>query len=147
VSAHIAPIIYKILGENMGQNIINFKNDEKIIKAGQTEQRMYIILEGKVNVHLSSEKEDIQVATMGKGDFFGEISLFTEQPRSATIQAIGDVKVVYFDNITELKSFLVSNPQFAAKMVQTLTQRLAKTNEMLIGKTSEMNRFKQTETI
>ena len=126
---------------------IYFQNGENIIKAGQIEQRMYIILEGKVNVFLSSEKENIQVATMGKGDFFGEISLFTEHPRSATVQAVGDVKLVFIDNITELKSFFGVNPHFAAKMVQILAQRLANTNGILIGKMSELHRFRQTNAI
>jgi len=131
----------------MVKNVIYFQNGENIIKAGQTENRMYIILEGRVVVFLSTGKETMQVATMGKGDFFGEISLFTEYPRSATVQAIGDVKLVFIDNITELKSFFALNPHFAAKMVQTLAQRLAKTNGILIGKMTELNRFKQTNTI
>ena len=131
----------------MGKNTIRFTNDEKIIEAGQTEKRMYIILEGKVNVYLASGNENIQVATMKPGDFFGEISLFTEHPRSATVQAVGDVRLVYFDDINELKPFLITNPHLAAKMVQVLTQRLANTNDLLIGKISEINRFKQTNTI
>ena len=131
----------------MAKNVMYFQKGENIIKAGQIENRMYIILEGNANVYLSSGKEHIQVATMGKGDFFGEMSLFTEHPRSATVQASGDVKLVYIDNIAELKSFLLVNPQFAAKMVHILAERLAKTNEILIGKVSEMNRLRRTNAI
>ena len=124
-----------------------FQNSENIIKIGQSEQRMYIILEGRVNVFLSSGESNITVATLGKGDFFGEISLFTDHPRSATVRALGDVKVVYIDNVKQLQAFLLVNPQFAAKMVQTLALRLAKTDEILIGKISELNRLKQTRAI
>ncbi|MCL1865640.1 MAG: cyclic nucleotide-binding domain-containing protein [Spirochaetes bacterium] len=131
----------------MPKNIIYFQQGEDIIKAGKIEQRMYIILEGNVCVILSTRTENITVATMGKGDFFGEISLFTEQPRSATVRAVGNVKLAFIDNIDQLKAFLVVNPHFAAKMVQALAQRLANTNGILVGKVSEINRIKQTKAI
>lgn len=131
----------------MSKNIMYYQNSENIIKIGQIEQRMYIILEGRVSVFLTSGDENIVVATMEKGDFFGEISLFTDHPRSATVRALGDVKLAYIDNVTQLKSFLILNPQFAAKMVSILAQRLAKTDTILIGKISEINRLKQTQAI
>ncbi len=131
----------------MSKNIMYYQNGENIIKAGQMEQRMYIILEGRVSVFLSNGEETIVVATLVKGDFFGEISLFTDHPRSATVRALGDVKLAYIDNVTQLKSFLLLNPQFAAKMAQILAQRLAKTDEILIGKISEISRLKQTQGI
>ncbi len=108
---------------------------------------MYIILEGRVSVILQSGEEQFVVATMGKGDFFGEISLFTDHPRSATVRALGDVKLAYIDNAAQLKAFLLKNPQFAAKMVQILAQRLAKTDEILIGKISELKRLRETQAI
>lgn len=131
----------------MSKNIMYFQNAENIIKAGQLEQRMFIILEGEVTIILGEGENQIAVATLSKGDFFGEISLFTNTPRSATVRSIGDVKLVYIDNATQLKSFLLKNPPFAAKMVHILAQRLAKTDEILIGKVSEMNRLKETRVV
>lgn len=131
----------------MPKNIMYFQNGENIITIGQIEQRMYIILEGSVNVILTSGEENFVVATMDKGDFFGEISLFHDHPRSATVRAIGDVKLAYIDNVNQLKSFLILNPAFAAKMVQILALRVAKTDKILIGKISEINRLKQTQAI
>ena len=131
----------------MSKNIMYYQNGENIIKAGQQEQRMYIILEGRVSIILQSGEEQFVVATMEKGDFFGEISLFTDDPRSATVRSLGDVKLAYIDNVAQLKAFLVKNPAFAAKMVQILAQRLAKTDHILVGKISEINRLKQTQAI
>ncbi len=131
----------------MSKNIMYFQNAENIIKAGQLEQRMYIILEGEVTIILGEGDNQIIVARLSKGDFFGEISLFTNIPRSATVRSIGDVKLAYIDNATQLQSFLIKNPRFAAKMVQILSQRLAKTDEILIGKVSELNRLKETQVV
>jgi len=131
----------------MSKNLMYFQNAENIIKAGQLEHRMYIILDGEVSIILGDGDNQIVVARLTKGDFFGEISLFTNTPRSATVRSIGDVKLAYIDNVTQLKSFLLKNPQFAAKMVHILAQRLAKTDEILIGKVSEINRLKETQVV
>jgi len=128
----------------MASNVVYFQRGERIIEAGKLEKRMYIILEGEVEISLSGGTERIVVAKLKKNDFFGEISLFTDSPRSATVMAIGNVKLVCIDSDTQLKSFLMKNPSFAAKMVQTLGQRLAKTDEILVGKISELNRVKMT---
>ena len=126
----------------MAKQIVFYQRSEKIIKAGTTEQRMYIILEGEVEISLSDGNNWIVVAKLRKGDFFGEISLFNNTPRSADAIAAGDVKLAYIDSVEELKAFLLKNPVFAAKMVHILAQRLAKTDEILIGKVSELNRLK-----
>ncbi len=120
---------------------LSYHEGEKIIEAGKVEQRMYIILGGSVDILLSDGKSFITVATLNKGDFFGEISLFNNSPRSATVVARSDVQLAFVDSREQLKSFLMVNPAFAAKMVHILAARLAKTDEILIGKVSEVNRL------
>ena len=119
-----------------------YKNNETIIKTGQLEKRMYIILEGEVAITLTDGNDHFPIANLKKGDFFGEISLFTNTARSATVKAVGDVKLAYIDSEEQLKMFLIKNPSFAAKMVTMLATRLAKTDEILMGKVSELNRVK-----
>ncbi len=122
--------------------VLHYQNSEKIIEAGQMEKRMYIILEGFVSIYLTDGKNRVEVAHLKKGDFFGEISLFNNTPRSATVVADGDVKLATIDNVEQLKAFLLKNPAFAAKMVHILAKRLAKTDKILLGKISEINRMK-----
>ena len=126
----------------MAGRVLYYKNAEKIIEAGKQEKRMFIILEGSVHIILSDGQNMVKVAELKKGDFFGEISLFNNTPRSATALAIGDVKLAYVDSADELKAFLIKNPSFAAKMVHILAKRLAETDKILIGKISEINRLK-----
>lgn len=126
------------------QKVLRYQNSEKIIEAGKRENKMYIILEGFVTIYLTDGKNKIEVARMKKGDFFGEMSLFNNTPRSATAIAEGDVKLCTVDNAMQLKAFLIKNPSFAAKMVHILCKRLAETDEILLGKISELNRLKIT---
>ena len=127
--------------------VLYYKNNETIIKSGQLEKRMYIILEGVVAITLTDGSDHFPVANLKKGDFFGEISLFTNTPRSATVKAVGDVKLAFIDSEEQLKSFLIKNPFFGAKMVTILAQRLAKSDGILMGKVSEVNRLKVTRDI
>jgi CRP/FNR family transcriptional regulator, cyclic AMP receptor protein len=131
----------------MAPRVLQYKNNERIITAGEVEKRMYIIIDGKVEITLSDGSQKIKVAVLGKGDFFGEISIFSNRPRSANVSAIGDVRLAYIDDIQQLKLFLMKNPGFAAKMVHVLTERLAKTNELLLGKVSAINRLQITRDI
>ena len=128
----------------MAARVLGYKDGERIIEAGKREQRMYIILDGMVEISLAEGQEKLVVANLKKGDFFGEISLFNNSPRSANALAVGDVKLAYIDNLQQLKAFLMKNPGFAAKMVHILAQRLSKTDEILMGKVSEINRLKLT---
>ncbi len=124
----------------MKKNIEYYQNGEKIIKAGSEEKKMYIILDGHVMITLGEGAERLVVANLKKGDFFGEISIFHDTPRSANAIAQGNVKVVYINNEKDLKAFLLKNPSFAAKMVMILASGLAKTDELLMGKVSELKR-------
>ena len=128
----------------MAPRVLFYTDGERIIEIGKIERRMYIILEGSVAITLSDGKNMIEVAELRKGDFFGEISLFNNTPRSANATAVGDVRLAYIDNLQQLKAFLLKNPNFAAKMVHILAKRLAQTDEILIGKISEINRLQLT---
>ena len=84
----------------MSKRIMRYTNNERIIKAGTIEQRMYIILEGKVSISLSDGENLFEVAELKKGDFFGEISLFTNTPRSANVTAVVMVTEVLFAGVS-----------------------------------------------
>jgi CRP-like cAMP-binding protein len=123
--------------------VAHYQAGEKIIRAGQHEQRMYIVLQGEVTIHLMAEnrKDKVQVAKLGQNDFFGEISFFTNKPRSATVTAETEVKLAVVDNLQTLNAFLIEHPAFAAKMVRILAMRLAKTDEYLVSKAKEVERL------
>ena len=126
----------------MAARILNFTNSERIIRAGDNDRRMYIILEGMVQISLRDGSDSFVVATMRKGDFFGEMSLFCNRPRTADVIAVGTVSLTYIESMPELRKFLTVNPNFAIKMVEVLSERLTKTDEHLIGVISDINRLK-----
>lgn len=60
---------------------------EVILKQGQQGQKVYLLVEGSVEVILEGEKE-VCLATLKVGDFFGEMSCLTGEPVSATIRSL-----------------------------------------------------------
>jgi CRP-like cAMP-binding protein len=131
----------------MSTRVLYYANGERIIAVGDIERRMFIILEGEVAITLSDGKVKAVVAKLKKGDFFGEISIFSKRPRSANAHALGDVKLAFIDDDQQLQKFLLVNPSFAAKMVHVLVERLAKTDEMLLGKMNEIKRLQANQIV
>lgn len=115
----------------MADKELSFKKGEKIIQAGEKEQRMYIIKRGDVEVSMTEDMKKVVLAKLKRDDFFGEMSLFNKTPRSADATALSDTIVVCIENQRELDKYLSENPRFSNQMVQILVSRLAKTNELL----------------
>jgi small-conductance mechanosensitive channel/CRP-like cAMP-binding protein len=69
-----------------------YGSGETIVRQGEQGQSMFVVLEGSVSVALEPERN--QIARIEGGGYFGEMSLLTGEPRSATVLAVGDVVVV-----------------------------------------------------
>ena len=81
----------------------DYKDGDNIFEENSIGKEMYIILTGKVKV--TKERGDVEttLATLEEGDFFGEMSLFDNNPRSATVKALGDIKLLEINQKNFLK--------------------------------------------
>src|SRR5947208_2261684 len=71
-----------------------FGRGEPVIEEGSPGDSMFVLLRGAANVFVSKNGSTIQVASLGAGDCFGEMSLLTGEPRSATVRADADCYVM-----------------------------------------------------
>jgi CRP-like cAMP-binding protein len=79
---------------------------------------------GNVAVQVSDNGQPRTVATLGEGDFFGEMALFTGEPRSAHVVAAAETEVLEIGH-EAMKSVFDSNPQLAETLGQTIAHRRA----------------------
>jgi cAMP-dependent protein kinase regulator len=68
----------------------SFKNGQRIVNEGDPGDLFYLIKEGTV----VCSKRGSEIRRLGRGDFFGEIALLYNSPRTATVTALGEVKCV-----------------------------------------------------
>jgi len=126
----------------MAKKIKKYSSGEMIIKRGDIEKRMYIILSGEVEVSMNDGVKKIALAHLKKHDFFGEISLYCEMPRTADAIAVGSVTLAYLDCIEDLDTFLSKNHKYSMKMVNLLATRIAHSNKILFEELQGRNSAK-----
>jgi CRP/FNR family transcriptional regulator, cyclic AMP receptor protein len=90
-----------------------------IVKAGAGGHGLYIIKEGTIEVIRDGQK----VASMGPGQFFGEISVLDGGPRTADVRAETDTVCLTLVS-WEVKPLLMDNPSITYKMLQEMVKRL-----------------------
>lgn len=108
-----------------------FHKDDYVCHEGQPGNEMYIILKGAIGVFLTSAIGTLnQVATIGVGDFFGEMAIFDNLPRSASCIAMEDTLTVAVtkDNLQE---FLATCPEIAGQMLEKMSGRIRKLDDEL----------------
>jgi len=114
-----------------------FTKDDYICHEGQPGNEMYIILKGEIGVFITSALGTlVQVATIGIGDFFGEMAIFDNLPRSASCIALEDTLVVAV-NKDNLQEFLATCPEIARQMLENMSGRIRKLDAELY----QNNRF------
>lgn len=86
---------------------------------------MYIIVDGRVVISQVITGVDTQIATLGPGDFFGELSLVTDCPRTASAVASTDCQLLGFFR-PDLFEIMERNPRLAAKISLGIAATLGK---------------------
>ena len=107
-----------------------FGRGEPVIEEGAEGDSMFVMLRGAANVFVSKNGSRIRVATLGEGDCFGEMSLLTGEPRSATVRADGDCYVMEIGKPV-MAELLRDAPSYLEKLSGLLAQRKMETEGIL----------------
>ncbi|HYT78862.1 MAG TPA: MFS transporter [Actinomycetota bacterium] len=108
------------LAEHLSSQAVSSGN--RIIDQGDQGDRFYVVSEGQFEVI----KDGRPVATLGQGDFFGEIALLREAPRSATVVALADSEVYTLER-GEFIAAITGHSMSAEAATQIIEERLAHT--------------------
>jgi CRP-like cAMP-binding protein len=102
-----------------GGKELSFKAGDSIVREGAMGVGFYLILDGKAEVR----KGGRVLATLGRGQFFGEMSLIDELPRSADVIAVSPTKCWALTSWA-FASLVKTNPEIALYMLKEMVKRL-----------------------
>jgi small-conductance mechanosensitive channel len=98
-----------------------FLEGEKVTQQGEVGDRMFIIVSGRARVSVDVQGTQ-EIGDLVPGDFFGEMSLLTGAPRSATVQASSTLRVVTIRS-SDIAPILRERPDFARHMAELAAER------------------------
>jgi len=98
---------------------MNYKAGDFIVREGAMGVGFYLILDGKAEVR----KGDRILAALGKGQFFGEMSLIDELPRSADVVAVSPTKCWALTSWA-FAGLVKTNPEIALQMLKEMVKRV-----------------------
>ena len=92
---------------------------------------MYVVRSGRVDVVRETPTgEVLRLATLGPGEFFGELSLFDSETRSATVVAVEDTELLTLGRVDVVRS-VSHNPELALSLLKSLSARLRAADDRL----------------
>jgi len=97
---------------------------------GDRGEEMFILQSGKVKISKKIRGVEKTLATLEKGEFFGEMAILNDKPRSASAETIGDSDMLVIDRKT-FETLLRSNVEIAIRFIKRLADRLRETNEQM----------------
>ena len=108
---------------------IVFQPGETVIKEGEPGETMYLIIEGEVSVNKGQEQgREIELDRISAGDYFGEMALFEDIPRSATIRTQKETRLLMLHK-REFAEIVREYPQIALHICRVLGARLRKLHD------------------
>ena len=110
----------------------DYKDGTIIFEENAVGKEMYTIITGKVKIIKKKDSIETILATLDEGDFFGEMSLFDNYPRSATAKASGDVRLIVLNKKNFLKK-ISKNPSLAFRILEKMSQRIRITDEKILS--------------
>ncbi len=118
-----------------------FAPGEPVIIAGETGDSMFIVHRGRVNIQVRENGVGRTITTLNAGDFFGEMSLFSGEPRTADVVADAETKVIEISQET-LKPLFEANPELVKVIAEIIEER----RELLTEAEEDLDSITESDT-
>jgi len=105
-----------------------FGDGEIIIRQGDVGEHMYVIQEGSVEIFMEKGGQEIKLAEKSQGGFIGEMAIFDRDVRSASVRALGEVRVLTVDKRNFLRR-IHADPSLAFRVVEAMSLQIRNLND------------------
>ncbi len=118
-----APLTMEEIATLAGASVSHiFAPGESVIRAGDEGSSMFVVHNGCVKVQISDNGKQRTVAVLKDGDFFGEMALFTGEPRTANVVAVEETEVLEIRH-QAMKHLFETNPDLVEALSHTIAER------------------------
>lgn len=117
-----------------------------IIHNGEYGQEAYLIQSGQVQVFISKDDKDVELARLEAGQIVGEMAFISDGPRTASVRATQDCNLIVISRQQFQEKLKESDPTVRA-LVHMLSQRIVDANNTLLNKKSDLEDLKETSRI
>jgi CRP-like cAMP-binding protein len=100
-----------------------FGEGERILRQGLTGSGLFVILDGECSIRVDGEER----ARLGRGEYFGEVSILLGEPPVADVVALRPVRCLVLPG-PKVEAFLVGQPRVMYRMLQSQARRLRNAN-------------------
>jgi CRP-like cAMP-binding protein len=107
-----------------------YRAGDVLFREGERGEEMYVIQSGLVQILKRVGADERPLATLGRGEFLGEMAILNGKPRTATAVVLEDAKCLVIDAAT-LEQMISSNTEIALRLVKKLARRLDSADEMI----------------
>jgi CRP/FNR family cyclic AMP-dependent transcriptional regulator len=108
-----------------------FEPGEVVFREGDASDTCYVVHEGKARaIRTHRDGRTLTLATFGPGDIFGELALFEDEKRSATVEAIERTRTIAVLG-PDMRRLMSEHAEISSRLVIALGRRLRETNERL----------------
>jgi CRP-like cAMP-binding protein len=97
---------------------LDFRQGKTLTRQGIPGREFFVLLDGSVDI----VRDDERISTLGAGDFFGEMGLISQKPRTATITTTSPVKALIITE-TNFRRLLRENPSISMKVLEAVAER------------------------
>jgi len=101
-----------------------------LCREGEPGKEMFVLQSGRVTISKRVADVEKVLATLGPGEFFGEMSILNNRPRSATATCAEDSRILVIDAKT-FEAMIRGNAEIAIRMIKKLADRLQETNDQI----------------
>jgi CRP/FNR family cyclic AMP-dependent transcriptional regulator len=101
-----------------------------IFREGEPGDHMFVLQSGRVRIAKEQPQGPRTLAVLGPGEFFGEMAILNDKPRTATAEAIEEVRALVLDHRT-FEAMVVGNTEIALRLIKKLSRRLDSANTLI----------------
>lgn len=100
-----------------------YRDGECVLYEGDPSESLFVVQEGRVEVAYDEPDGTARLAVLEAGDLFGESALFSREPRTANVRALGDARILTIDRKVLLQR-LKEDPLLALQILESMHRRI-----------------------